>query len=273
MYRHALSPASMCRSTWKHRELIYQLARKDVIGKYKGSLFGLAWSYISPLFLLAIYTVFFTEVFHAHWSGAASGGKGEYATAMFAGLILHTALADCITRGSQLVTSNANYVTKVIFPLEILPWVSSLTAIYHALASLVVLAAFSLIFTGHIAVTFLLFPVVYLPLLLLCNAVGWLLASLGVYVRDIGQMTSLIVIAIMYTAPVFFPLDMVPKGMRSIMYYNPLTFLIVEARKVLLWGQWPNWSGLAAYTAIMLLACSLTYAWFQHTRKGFIDVL
>jgi lipopolysaccharide transport system permease protein len=272
MYRHALTPASMCRSAWKNRELIYQLARKDVIGKYKGSLFGLAWSYISPLFMLGIYTVFFTQVFHARW-GAMSEGKGQYATALFAGLILHTALADCISRGSQLVTDNANYVTKVIFPLEILPWVSSLTAIYHALASLVVLAAFSLVFTGHVAATFLLFPVVYLPLLLLCTAVGWLLASLGVYVRDIGQMTSLIVIALMYTAPVFFPLDMVPPGIRSIMRFNPLTFLIVEARKVLLWGQWPDWTGLAVYTGSALLACWLAYVWFQHTRKGFIDVL
>jgi lipopolysaccharide transport system permease protein len=261
------------RSTWRHRALIYQLARKDVVGKYKGSMCGLAWSFISPLFMLAIYKICFTEVFHARWGIDASEGKGQYATALFAGLILHTAFAECISRGSQLVTDNANYVTKVIFPLEILPWVSSMTAVYHALASLVVLAAFSLIFTGHIAGTFLLFPVVYLPLVLLCTAVGWLLASLGVYVRDIGQMTSLIVIAMMYTAPVFFPLDMVPQGIRSIMHYNPLTFLIVEARKVLLWGQWPDWLGLAAYTGCALLACWLAYAWFQHTRKGFIDVL
>jgi lipopolysaccharide transport system permease protein len=272
MYRHESSPASLWRSAWKNRELIYQLARKDIIGKYKGSLFGLAWSYISPLFMLGIYTVFFTQVFNARW-GVMGEGKGQYATALFAGLILHTALADCISRGSQLVTDNANYVTKVIFPLEILPWVSSMTAIYHALASLVVLAAFSLIFTGHIATTFLLFPVVYLPLLLACTAVGWLLASLGVYVRDIGQMTSLIVIALMYTAPVFFPMEMVPQGIRSIMRFNPLTFLIVEARKVLLWGQLPDWLGLAVYTGGALLACWLAYAWFQHTRKGFIDVL
>ncbi|HEX7731993.1 MAG TPA: ABC transporter permease [Rhodanobacter sp.] len=272
MYRHLLSPTSLCRSTWEHRRLIYQLARKDVIGKYKGSLFGLAWSYISPLFMLGIYTLFFTQVFHARW-GAMAQGKGQYATALFAGLILHTAFAECISRGSQLVTGNTNYVTKVIFPLEILPWVSSLTAIYHAMASLVVLAAFSLIFSGHIVWTFLLFPVVFIPLILICTAVGWLLASLGVYVRDVAQLTNLIVIALMYTAPVFFPLDMVPPGIRGLMHFNPLTFLIVEARKVLLWGQWPDWLGLATYTGGALLACWLTYAWFQHTRKGFIDVL
>ena len=273
MFRHATSPQSLLRSTWAHRELIVQLARKDVIGRYKGSLLGLAWSFLSPLFVLGVYTLFFTEVFHVRWATMEGGNRGQYATALFAGLIIYTVFADCITRGTQLVTSNANYVTKVIFPLDILPWISSLTAIYHALASLVVLAAFSLIFTGHIASTFLLFPVVFFPLMLLSTAAGWLLASLGVYARDVGQMTTLITLAVLYTSPVFFPLDHVSTGMRSVMLLNPLTFLIEQARKVLLWNQLPDVLGLAIYTAWCLLACWLAYVWFQRTRGGFIDVL
>jgi lipopolysaccharide transport system permease protein len=272
MFEQPKSPMSLWQSTWRHRELIFQLARKDVIGKYKGSLFGLAWSFISPLFMLGVYTLFFTEIFHARW-GVMDQGKGQYATALFAGLIIHTVFSECVARGSQLVTDNANYVTKVIFPLEILPWVSSLTSIYHALTSLVILAVFSLIFSGHVAATFVLFPLVFVPLVLISTAAGWLLASLGVYVRDVGQMTSLIVIALLYTAPVFFPLNHVSPKMQSIMRLNPLTFLIEQARAVLLWGQWPNWSGLALYTGGALVASWLAYAWFQHTRVGFIDVL
>ncbi|MEP6898965.1 MAG: ABC transporter permease [Rhodanobacter sp.] len=272
MFKHSVSPLSLLRSTWKNRELIVQLTRKDVIGRYKGSLFGLAWSFMSPLFMLGIYTLFFTEVFHARWGGMGDG-KGGFATALFAGLIIYTLFAESISRGSQLVTDNANYVTKVIFPLEILPWVSTLTALYHALASLIVLALFSLIFTGHIATTFLLFPVVLLPLVLISNAAGWLLASLGVYVRDVGQMTSLIVLALLYTSPVFFPLENQKPAVQAVMHFNPLTLLIVQARNVLLWGIWPDWSALAIYTAGALVACWLAYAWFQRTRAGFIDVL
>ncbi|HEY8682979.1 MAG TPA: ABC transporter permease [Rhodanobacter sp.] len=272
MFKHSVSPISLLRSTWKHRELIMQLTRKDVVGRYKGSLLGLAWSFMSPLFMLGIYTLFFTEIFHARW-GAADTGKGQYATALFAGLIVHAVFGESITRGSQLVTDNANYVTKVIFPLEILPWVSTLTSMYHALASLVILAVFSLIFNGHVAWTFLLFPVVFLPLMLIATAAGWLLASLGVYVRDVGQMTSLIVIALLYTAPVFFPMENLSPQMQSVMHFNPLTFLIVQARDVLLWGHLPDWPGLAGYTAGALIACWLAYAWFQRTRAGFIDVL
>jgi len=272
MFNHSTSPKSLVRSTWKNRELILQLARKDVIGRYKGSLFGLAWSYMSPLFMLGIYTLFFTEVFHARW-GTESGGKGEYATALFAGLIVYTLFAECVTRGSQLVTDNANYVTKVIFPLEILPWVSSLTALYHALASLVVLALFSLVFTGHIAATFLLFPVVLFPLLLISTAAGWLLASLGVYVRDVGQITGVIVLAMLYTSGVFFPIEQMKPSVQAVMRLNPLTMLIVQARNVLLWGLWPDWLGLALYTGIAFVACWLAYVWFQRTRAGFIDVL
>ncbi len=272
MQRHSASPLSLVRSTWKHRELILQLARKEVVGRYKGSLFGMAWSYMSPLFMLGIYTLFFTEVFHARWGGM-SGGKGQFATALFSGLIIYTVFADCISRGSQLVTDNANYVTKVIFPLEILPGVSSLTALYHALASLVVLALFSLIFTGHVAATFLLFPVVMVPLILISTAAGWLLASLGVYVRDVGQFTAVIVLAMLYTSGVFFPIEQMKPSIQAVMRMNPLTSLIIQARNVLLWDRWPDWWGLTTYTCGALLACWLAYAWFQRTRAGFIDVL
>jgi lipopolysaccharide transport system permease protein len=272
MFDHSMSPASMLRSTWINRELILQLARKDVVGRYKGSVLGLAWSYVSPLFMLGIYTLFFTQIFHARWGGADSG-TGQYATALFAGLIIYTFFSECITRGSQLITSNANYVTKVIFPLEILPWVSSLTALYHSLASLVVLAIFSLIFNDHVPLTFLLFPVVLFPLLLISTAVGWLLASLGVYARDVGQLTGLIVVALLYTSPVFFPLDQMKPPIQAVMRLNPLTTLIVQARNVLLLGRLPDWSSLGVYTLGALLACWLTYVWFQRTRAGFIDVL
>ncbi|RDS80994.1 ABC transporter permease [Dyella psychrodurans] len=264
---------SLVKSAWVNRELIYQLSRRDLLARYKGSLIGLAWSFISPMFVLGVYTLFFTEVFHVRWPSMEVGGKGQYATALFAGLIIYTFLADCITQGTRLVTDNASYVTKVVFPLEILPWVSSLTATYHALASLAVLAAFSLIFSGHVASTFLLFPAVLMPLALLSTAMGWLFASLGVYVRDVGQATSLITIALLYTSPVFFPLDHVSPGMRSLMVLNPLTFLIEQARNVLLWNRGPDWFGLAVYVAGCFIVCWLAYVWFQRTRGGFIDVL
>lgn len=272
MFNYSSSPVSMIRSAWINRELILQLTRKDVVGRYKGSLLGLAWSYVNPLFMLGIYTLFFTQIFHARW-GSSDGGKGQYATALFAGLIMHSFFSECITRGSQLITSNANYVTKVIFPLEILPWVSSLTALYHSLASLVVLAIFSLIFNGHIPPTFLLFPVVLFPLLLISTAVGWLLASLGTYARDVGQLTGLVAVALLYTSPVFFPLEQMKPMMQNVMRLNPLTTLIVQGRNVLLWGQLPDWADLGTYTLGALVACWLCYIWFQRTRPGFIDVL
>ncbi|RUL66829.1 ABC transporter permease [Dyella dinghuensis] len=270
-YKHALSPSSLCLSMWVHRALIFQLTRKEVIGRYKGSLLGLAWSFVQPLCLLGIYTVFFTEVFHVRW--AAINGKGAYATALFAGLIVYTVLAECITRGTQLIVGNASYVTKVVFPLEILPWVSSFTAIYHATISVMVLMVFVCWFNGKLPITFVLFPLVLMPLLLLSTAVGWLTASIGVYVRDLGQTTSLIVIALLYTSPVFSPFSQASTGMRTVMQLNPLTFLIEQARAVLLWGQWPSWSGLLIYSAMSAFACWLTYVLFQRTRGGFIDVL
>jgi lipopolysaccharide transport system permease protein len=269
--QYDLSPQSLCRNTWLHRELILQLMRKDVIGRYKGSLLGLAWSFVQPLCLLGIYTLFFTEVFHVRW--AAEGGKGEYATTLFTGLIIYQVFAECLTRGTQLIVGNASYVTKVVFPLEILPWVSSLTAIYHAVVSVLVLVVFLWFFLGHVPMTFVFFPLIFAPLVLLSTAASWILASVGVYVRDVGQTMSLVVITLLYTSPVFLPLSQASAGMRVVMRFNPLTFLIEQARRVMLWGQLPDWLGLASYSAGCLVACWLAYVWFQHTRGGFIDVL
>ena len=266
------SPMGAVRSLWANRQLIARMGQREIIGRYKGSAMGLAWSFITPLFMLAIYTFVFSVVFQARW-GTSEESKTQFAVVLFAGLIVHTLFSDVINRAPQLVLGNVNYVKKVVFPLEILPVVQLLSATFHALVSVVVLIAAQLVFQGSLPITALLLPVVLLPFLLLTLGLAWCLASLGVFVRDVGQTISLITSVMLFMSPVFFPVQSLPPALQPWMHLNPLTFVIEQVREVVVWGRLPDWQGLAVYSLASIAAAWLGFAWFQKTRKGFADVL
>lgn len=266
------SPVGAVRSLWANRQLIARMGQREIIGRYKGSAMGLAWSFITPLFMLAIYTFVFSVVFQARW-GTSEESKTQFAVVLFAGLIVHTLFSDVINRAPQLVLGNVNYVKKVVFPLEILPVVQLLSATFHALVSVVVLIAAQLVFQGSLPITALLLPVVLLPFLLLTLGLAWCLASLGVFVRDVGQTISLITSVMLFMSPVFFPVQSLPPAMQPWMHLNPLTFVIEQVREVVVWGRLPDWQGLAVYSLASIATAWLGFAWFQKTRKGFADVL
>ena len=275
MNPHAIasaSPMGAVRSLWTNRQLIARMGQREIIGRYKGSAMGLAWSFITPLFMLAIYTFVFSVVFQARW-GTSEESKTQFAVVLFAGLIVHTLFSDVINRAPQLVLGNVNYVKKVVFPLEILPVVQLLSATFHALVSVVVLIAAQLVFQGSLPITALLLPVVLLPFLLLTLGLAWWLASLGVFVRDVGQTISLVTSVMLFMSPVFFPVQSLPPALQPWMHLNPLTFVIEQVREVVVWGRLPDWQGLAVYSLASIATAWLGFAWFQKTRKGFADVL
>lgn len=268
----SISPLSALHSMISNSHLIWQLARRDVLARYRGSMIGIAWSFVTPLMMLGIYTFFFTVIFKSHWIiGGAT--RGSFATAMFVGLIIYGTFSECTSRAPQLILANANYVKKIIFPLDILPVATVMASLFHALISLVVYIGFMLVFVGSIPSTLLFFPLILAPLAVISLAASWVLCGLGVYVRDIGQTVGVLLMVMMYTSPIFFPMASVPEKFRGYLDFNPLTFLIEQARAVLLWGEVPDFGGLASYMLKALIVAMAAYALFQKTRRGFADVL
>lgn len=257
----------------RYTDLIRQLSWREILGRYQGSFFGLAWSFFNPLLLLVVYTLFFTEALGMH-EVMSGGSRTSFANSLFVGLIIHGFFAECAMRGPRLVIGNTSYVKKIVFPLEVLPWISTLSASFHTLVSLIVLLLFVAVSMGSVPITFPLVVLVLVPLFVLCLATGWFLAALGVYVRDIGQMVGLLTTAMLFTAPVFFPISRLEdSAFATVVKVNPLTFLINQAREVALWGRLPDFAGLALYTVVVAFVAWLAYAWFQRARRGFADVL
>jgi len=269
----SISPLAMLQSIWSYRHLILQMARRDVIGRYKGSAMGLAWSFLNPLFMLIVYTFVFSVVFKARWSVGGDESRTEFAIILFVGMIVHGLFAEIINRAPQIILGNSNYVKKVVFPLEILSVISLCAALFHTLISMLVLSGVFLILNGFLHWTLIFAPLVFLPLVIFCLGLSWILASLGVYIRDVGQTTAIITTVMMFLSPVFFPVTALPEKYRAWIMMNPLTFIIEQAREILIWGRMPDWSGLMIYTLAALVIAWLGYAFFQKTRKGFADVL
>ena len=270
---YRLSPGAALQSAWKNRELIVQMTKREVIGRYRGSIMGLAWSFLHPVFMLAVYTFVFSVVFKARWGVGDDESRTQFALVLFVGMIVHGVFAEMLSRSPALILANVNFVKKVIFPLEILPIVAMSTTLFHSLASISVLMVACLLFNGALQWTAIFLPLVLLPLVMLTLGVAWIVASVGVFLRDIGEAVGMFTTVLLFTSPVFYQVTALPESIQPWFMANPLTFIIEQARAVVIWGHMPNWAGLGGYWVVASLMAWAGYVWFQKTRKMFADVL
>jgi lipopolysaccharide transport system permease protein len=267
------SPLALLRNLWEHRALVLALSRREIAGRYRGSVFGVFWSFLNPILMLSVFTFVFGEIFRARWAGSQTAGGVDFAAALFAGLLIYNFFAECISKAPTLVLSNSNYVKKVVFPLEILPLVTLMAALFHLLVAYLILTVLILFSGWQLGATALLVPLVMLPFALLVTGFSWILAALGVYLRDIGQVIAPMITALLFLSPVFYPLSVVSDRLKPVYLANPVTFVIEQVRNLMLHGQLPDWPGLALYSAISLVVAFGGFYLFQKSRKGFADVL
>ncbi|RWP83401.1 ABC transporter permease [Mesorhizobium sp.] len=257
--------------------LVSSLIQREIAGRYRGSVLGLLWSLLTPLFMLAVYTFFFGVVMKSRWTlpdqQDAQHSTGEFAVILFCGLIVFQFFAEVVSQAPGLIVANANYVKKIVFPVQVLPLVSSGAALFHAAVSLFVLLVFVYVVFGGIPLTVFLAPVVFAPLIVLVLGIAWMLASIGVYFRDMNQIVAPLVTATMFLSPVFFQRTSLPTWLQPWLSLNPLAIPVESFRDVVVFGVQPNWAALGNYSLVAIGVAFLGYEFFQKTRRGFADVL
>lgn len=256
----------------RHRYLVAQLVRRDIMSRYQGSVFGVGWGLLSPLLILAAYTFVFRTVFKARWPGGGDS-TSEFVLQLFAGLLVFNLFSDVLSRAPRIVLDQPNLVKRVVFPLEVLAWVAVGAVMFHALLALVILlgAAAGL---GN-GLTPWVFAV---PLVLACAvpfllAASWLLSALGVFLRDITHVIGPAMSMLLFVSPVLYPTQALPPFLAQLLWLNPLTLPIENLRRVILQGVPPHWDGLAIYTAIGLVLAFLAHRLFERVRPAFADEL
>ena len=252
--------------------LLVQLTKRDILSRYRGSLLGVLWSVLTPLFMLAVYTLVFGSIFKARWS-VPEEGNVNFALILFCGLTAYNIFAETISRAPGIIVGNPNYIKKVVFPLAILPITVLGSALMNAAIGMGIILVAQLLLSGTLHWTIIYLPIVLLPLILFALGLSWFLAALGVYVRDVVQVVPVFVTAMLFLTPVFYPTSALPQKIQFLGYFNPLGYVVEDVRRIILWGYQPNWSWLGFGLLLGIVSALIGYLWFQKTRSGFADVV
>src|ERR1041384_7934486 len=252
-------------------ELIFSFARRELLARYKGSALGIAWAVLTPVVMIAIFTFIFAGIFGARFG--ASNSHWDYALYLFCGLLPWSMFQESVQQSSNTIVAHANLVKRVVFPLETLPAAQAFAALGNQLFASVALLVGIVVIRENLQLTTLLLPVLLIPQLLFALGAAWLIASLGVFLRDIAQGITLLLMAWMYLTPIIYPESIVPPRFRTFINLNPFTALVRSYRRIFLDGGLPDWRGLAYFTAIALVVFLFGYWWFARTRKSFADVV
>ena len=251
--------------------LIFSFAKRELLGRYKGSALGIAWAVLTPVVMIAIFTFIFAGIFGARFS--ANQSHWDYALYLFCGLLPWSMFQESVQQSANTIVVNSNLVKRVVFPLETLPAAQVFAALGNQLFATIALLIATIIIRQRLELTALWLPVLLIPQLLFALGAAWLIASLGVFLRDIAQGITLLLMAWMYLTPIIYPESIVPERFRPLIDLNPFTSLVRNYRLIFLDGSAPDWRALAYFSAVALVLFLFGYWWFSRTRKGFADVV
>ncbi len=272
-----LNPVAMLTSLWRTRQFTLKFTARKIQTLYKGQVLGLFWALTTPLITLAIYTFVFGVIFHRGKSAdaGANGGLAGYALRVYAGILVFGIFRETVGAAPVLIVSQANFVKKVVCPLETFPLSQLLYALWNFAVGLLVWLIGYLIFDpSHMPhLRMLLLPIVILPVALLALGLAWFLASLGVFIRDLRNPVGNILHMLFFLTPIFYTLESIPPKFRHVIAINPLASIVESSRAVMFATGWPNWTLWTVTLISGFILCVLGYAFFMKSRKAFADVI
>jgi len=269
-----LNPLAMVASLWRNRALAVALAKRDIEQKYKAHRLGILWVLVNPLVLLAVYTFVFSVVFPTKLTDQKEEKLGLFALAVFAGLLTFGIFREVAARAPMVIVSNRHFVTKMVFPLEILALAEVLSALFNfAIGMVVWLVGYGFIVREVPTWHALLVPVLILPVCLAGLGVSWIFSSLGAFLRDLTSMVELAITVLFFITPIFFRLDRLPAEYQHALSYNPLAHVIQGVRSALLDHAEPDWAWFGWALAGSLALAVVGYAFFMKSKRAFADVL
>ncbi len=265
-------PFAFLYAGWRYRSLIRRLTARKIQSHYRGSRLGVLWALFHPLLMLSVYTFVFSVVFQARWD-PSDDGDAEFALFVFSGMILYAIFSKCVNEAPTLMAVHQTYIKQVVFPAEVLAWVSLLAALFDFVVGWILLMVFHLVVLGPPPLTAIFLPLVLCPVLLMTLGAVWLLASLGVFLKDVSHVVGVATTALFFLSPIFYPISSVPEPLRPYYALNPFASVLEMSRASLFYGTPPDWPTLGALVGVAWLGAWLGYLWFMKTKGSFADLL
>ena len=266
MGNQLLAPFAVLFKNWS---LCKRLFVRDFAARYKESILGIVWAAAIPLLMLAAYAF----VFGILRSPSSHDDGVPFTLMMYSGLVFVTFFAECVSRAPMLVIANANYVKKVVFPIEIEAWVAILVALSHLGINFVIFLLVAIVVGVQVHPQALLAPLTVVPFVLTTVGLVWFVSSLTVYLRDLIQIIPVLASLTALFAPIFYPIAQVPHQLRWLVWINPVTPVVDFMRGLVFHGQLPDVFLFSESMGASLVIAVAGYAFFMKLRQGFADVL
>lgn len=259
------------RALRRNSALIRSLVRRDVLARYRGSFGDVAWTILHPLLLMLTYFFVFGVVLQSRMGTDTS--RSAYALYFLAGMLPWLAFSETVGRSPHVIVEHRNFVKKLIFPVDILPVVQTISGLVTSAFALVVFALALLAIKGTIPLTALALPVIVLPQAMLTLGIAWTLSALGVFLRDLTQIIGFVLTLVFFLTPICYPESALPAQAAGFLTASPIYGLVREYRHVLLDARWPGLLSVAKLWLTGGVVFFLGYAIFTKLRRTFADVV
>lgn len=257
---------STIKELYEYREMISSLVKKELRGKYKGSVLGFLWSLLIPLFQLVIYTVVFSVFMRS--------GIEKFYIFLFVALVPWLFFNSCISGGAMSIVQQKNLVEKIYFPRMVLPIAYTISYFINMLLSFIIV--FVALFIGGIGIN--LSVIWYLPIIMLIEFImgiggALLFSAMTVYFRDLEYILNIVTMAWMYMTPILYPLEQVPEEIRQFLFLNPMTAVIIAFRDILFYQRAPEMQTLTYAVIWGIVVLIVGWISFQKLQKNFVEEL
>lgn len=252
------------REIYEYREMIFSLIKRDLRGRYKGSVLGFLWTFLNPLFQLVVYTMVFSVIMRA--------GYDDYYLFLFVALIPWIFFSTSVSGGASCIWAQKDMVNKIYFPREVLPIAYVTCQLVNMLLSFVVVFAV-LIVTGHgfNFVAMLYFPIIALVEYLLALGLTLIVSAVTVFLRDVEYILGIIMMAWQFLSPVMYGVDMIPEEVRPIFAINPMTPILVAYRDIFYYKEIPQINTLLQATLLGIVLLGIGVVVFENLKKHFSE--
>lgn len=253
-------------------KLLPPLLLRDIKERYAGSALGVFWTFLQPLLFVLLYWLIFSQVLKVRIK--ADTGEIPFLAFLLSGLLPWFALQEGIVRGASSIVDKRHILKKVIFPAELFPLASVISAfIHHGIGIIIfLLAYFSWMGTVSPLQLFAIAGLLSLQIVL-TSGLSLLFASLSVYLRDIIQILNIVFQILFYVSPILYPITSVPEGFKTIILLNPFTVLTESYHDVILYGRYPELCSMFYLLALTIGAAYIGIYMFRKLKSGFADVL
>lgn len=249
------------------------MTQREISRSYQGSYLGLAWAFLSPLLMVVLLTVIFSEVVGIRFREVTGDSSLNFGLYLFCGLIPFLAYSQAVSQGVNVVRRNRNLVQGVVFPLEILPVTTVIASLVQSVIGVGAVMVVLAVLEHRLNWTVLLLPLVLVPQLLFTIGLCYLMAVAGAYVADVRETLKAVVRATFFLTPIIWPVSRVPEDWRFLVDYNPLAILVESYRDLILEGKLPSGMSYSYFFLVGLALFVLGFVAYNRVKHRFADLI